>query len=73
MLALLRTIFVLEEGETLVLGAGVPQVWLAPGSQFGVERLPTRLGPVSYTITVGADGTPELSLYDGPSHYRLGF
>jgi len=70
MLALLRTIFVVEQDGGLVLGAGVPEVWFTPGSQFGVNRLPTEFGPVSYTVTVDANVRPVLS-YEGPQNYRV--
>jgi hypothetical protein len=70
MLALLRTIFVLEEGDTLLLGRGAPRAWLRPGSQFGVRHLPTRFGPVTYTVTVDAAGQPDL-VYAGPQNYRV--
>jgi len=69
MLALLRTLFVHEEGDMLVLGLGVPASWLVPGAKFGVTDLPTELGPVSYTVTVSANGEPQLE-YSGPKNYR---
>lgn len=67
---LIRDIFVREEGDTLILGSGVPGQWLVPGARFGVENMPTDLGPVSYTVTVGE--CRELKLeYHGPDSYRL--
>ncbi len=72
MLALLRTLFVDEEGDTLILGAGVPPAWRAPGCRFGVRDMPTTLGPVSYMVTTMEDGTPHLE-YSGPPNHRLVF
>jgi hypothetical protein len=69
---LIRTIFVIEEGDTLVLGKGVPPEWLKPGCKFGVIDMPTDLGKVSYTLTVGPDGKYALD-YKGPENYRLDF
>jgi hypothetical protein len=70
MLCCLRSVFVREEGEGLALGLGVPGSWLKPGSRFGVRRVPTERGPVSYTVTVDAAGAPQLE-YDGPPGARL--
>jgi hypothetical protein len=70
MIALIRTVFVVEEEGTLVLGKGVPPAWFEPGSRFGVRDLPTDLGKVSYMVTVGGDGKPVLD-YSGPRPYRL--
>jgi hypothetical protein len=69
---LIRTIFVIEEGDTLVLGKGVPPEWLKPGYKFGVIDMPTDLGKVSYTLTVGPDWKYALD-YKGPENYRLDF
>jgi hypothetical protein len=70
MLALLRTIFVLEQDDGLVLGAGVPEAWLQPGSRFGINAMPTCYGPVSYTVTVDGGGKPVLA-YKGPQNYQV--
>ncbi len=45
---LLRDCLVREEGETLVIGAGVPSAWLEAGRPFGVRNLPTHFGRVSW-------------------------
>ena len=66
----IRDAFVTEEGGSLVLGVGVPRAWMRPGARFGVRDMPTDLGVVSYTITITADGRPELD-YHGPHPYRL--
>jgi hypothetical protein len=36
--------------RTIILGQGVPRAWLAHGKEFGVERSPTRWGPVTYMV-----------------------
>jgi hypothetical protein len=36
--------------RTIILGQGVPRAWLVHGKEFGVERSPTRWGPVTYTV-----------------------
>lgn len=68
----IRDAFVVEDGDGLLLGAGVPDSWLVKGSQFGVRNMPTDFGDVSYSVTVGADGACELE-YDGPEPYRTIF
>ena len=72
LVALVRDLFVREDNGQLVLGVGVPHSWLTPGSRFGVADMPTTLGPVSYTVTVSADGTCCLD-YSGPAGYRCDF
>lgn len=52
----LRSVFVVEEEDGLVIGSGVPARWCFPGAVFGVENLPTRWGAVSFTVTVSAAG-----------------
>lgn len=59
-----------EEGDRLVRGLGVPSAWMKPGTRFGVKDMPTELGQVSYTVSVGEDGVPDLA-YSGPRTYRL--
>ncbi len=65
-LAALRDTFVQERDGRLALGPGVPRAWCVVGARFGVERLPTDLGPVSFTFTIAADGSAHLDSYDGP-------
>jgi hypothetical protein len=72
MIAALRDVFVREDGAELVLGSGVPSRWFRPGAEFGVKRLPTALGLVTYEVQVGANGKATIT-YDGPSAYRLDF
>jgi hypothetical protein len=71
MITLIRDVYVREENGGLVLGTGVPAGWLQPGSRFGVQNMPTDLGPVTYAATVGEDGAVELE-YEGPEGWRCG-
>jgi hypothetical protein len=41
--------------RTLTLAQGAPRAWLAPGMHFGVERSPTRWGPVTYNVVSRLD------------------
>jgi hypothetical protein len=70
MMTMLRDLFVVEEGDALVLGKGVPAAWLKPGSRFGVKNLPTDLGLVSYSVEVQTNGLPKLT-YVGPQNYQI--
>lgn len=72
LLLLLRTLFVREENGVLQLGEGIPDAWLTPGARFGVENLPTSLGPVSYTVAITAEREAALH-YRGPAPYHLAF
>lgn len=72
MIACIRDLFVRDEGKCLVLGAGAPAAWLAPGARFGVTGMPTRFGPVSYTVRVDEAGAATLD-YEGPNPWRTPF
>jgi len=65
----LRAFLLHEEGETLYLGLGAPRAWFAPGQTFGVQRMASFFGPVTYrveaaeadvavTIDLGGDRPP---------------
>ena len=63
MFLLLRDCLVREEGDTLVLGLGVPSGWL--DKPFAVANLPTHFGRVSYrydpaerTVTASVERPP---------------
>ena len=73
MLLALRTIFVDDSGDVLVIGRGVPQTWITPGSRFGVREMPTRFGKVSFAITVDAAGHAQVEEWSGPSAYHCRF
>jgi len=62
---LLRSLFVTEKEGYLELCKGVPDAWMTLGASFGVEHMPTRYGPVSYTATVGQDGELSLAFTEG--------
>lgn len=47
---MLRNCFVLEEGETLVLGAGIPSQWLREGERLMLGPSPTLHGPIRLEI-----------------------
>lgn len=51
---LLRDGLVYEDGDDLVIGAGVPQAWVDGGRPFGVSRIPTHFGRVSWTYDPGS-------------------
>lgn len=55
-LAQLRDMLVREDGDGLVIAAGVPRPWLTPGARLAADALPTAHGPVSVAIDVGRDG-----------------
>lgn len=64
----LRALFVYEEGDSLVLGAGVDPRWLAEGTPCRVLNLPTHFGRISLdwakrddgavTVRVSGDAAP---------------
>jgi hypothetical protein len=56
LLAAMRDMLVREDGDGLAIGSGVPRAWLQPGAAISAEAMPTAHGPVSFTLTVGADG-----------------
>jgi len=46
-------LYVREDGQALVIGAGVPAAWLDDPAGVSVTNMPTPWGPVSYTMTRG--------------------
>jgi hypothetical protein len=59
----LREALVLEHDDRLILAAGTPRQWLAPGKRIAVRNAPTWYGPVSYTLEAtqaAITGTVEL-------------
>ena len=44
------------------LAKGAPARWFAVGAGFGFERAPTRVGHVSYNVTVQSKGKAEFSV-----------
>ena len=59
---LLRDCLAYEDGGKLVIGAGIPESWLA--HDFSVSNLPTRFGPLSFTHRAGAGRTYEVRHVD---------
>jgi hypothetical protein len=55
-LMMMRNLFVREEGDTLILGAGIRPEWLARGQAFGIEGTLTAAGRVAVRVEpVSAD------------------
>ncbi len=46
----IRSMFVYEKGNSLIVGAGIIEDWLKEGQEISVKELPTELGTVTYTI-----------------------
>jgi len=53
---MIRSLFVLEEGDRLVIGAGLFPEWLETGQPLRFGPTPTPRGPVAVTATPGEDG-----------------
>lgn len=64
-----RALFVYEEGERLVLGAGIPDEWL---DTTVTVRLPTAWGRIEYSLKKFADGSVILDVA-GPASPPHGF
>lgn len=58
---LLRDCMVYENYNHLVIGAGVPQSWMADGSEFGIGGAPTYFGRASWEVSVSA-GTVRMRI-----------
>ncbi|MBI3194058.1 MAG: hypothetical protein HYZ34_06255 [Ignavibacteriae bacterium] len=52
----IRSSLLYEEKERLIIGSGIPKVWLQAGEKIQIENMPTHWGTFSYTILVGKDG-----------------
>jgi hypothetical protein len=61
-LRLLRNLLVREDGETLMIGQGVPRAWLERGKHVAVNKAPTSFGEVSYRIEPQDGGTTRITL-----------
>ncbi|MFW6387588.1 MAG: hypothetical protein ACOC0G_02800, partial [Thermodesulfobacteriota bacterium] len=57
---MVRNCFVREEGEQLILGAGVPERWLAHDEPIYFGPAPTTFGPVTLSITPDGDNPPRI-------------
>jgi hypothetical protein len=49
----LRAFLMREEGAVLHLAQGAPRAWFAAGEEFGVERMASYFGPVTYNVRSG--------------------
>ena len=61
-LRLLRNLMVCEEGDSLVIGDGIPRAWLQPNQRVAFKEAPTEFGPASCTIDALSDGTARVSV-----------
>jgi hypothetical protein len=59
-LRLLRALLILEDGDALKLGEGIPRQWLEPGKKVSVKEAPTEFGEISYKIRAQADGSMQV-------------
>jgi hypothetical protein len=50
----LRAFLLREEGPALHVAPGAPRAWLAPGQAFGIQRMASFFGPVTYRVEAGA-------------------
>lgn len=62
----LRYLLLREEGDTLVIGPGIPRAWLNKG--IVCEGMPTYFGPVSFKIAPDPDGAIT-AIIDAPSRH----
>ena len=72
----LRYLFVREEGDKLLLGQGIPRVWLRPGKRIGVEDACTHFGKMSLMYEadeVGITATLQGPERNPPSRIKLRF
>jgi len=59
----LRLMFVMERGNDLYLGMGIPRYWLEHGQELSIERAQTYFGTMSFTIrSHAATGTISMTL-----------
>jgi hypothetical protein len=52
----LRAFLLREEGDALHIAPGAPRAWFAAGQSFGVQRMATFFGPLSYQINAEPGG-----------------
>jgi len=66
-----RNLLVMEDGDTLWLGRGIPRAWLEQGKHVTVRSAPTYFGTVGFEITSEADKgsiTARIALPDRRPH-----
>jgi len=66
---MVRNCFVREEGEQLILAAGVPERWLAHSAPIHFGPAPTTFGPVSLSITLDSGHSPRIE-WRGDWHHN---
>ncbi|MDP2105796.1 MAG: hypothetical protein Q8J76_07365, partial [Desulfobulbaceae bacterium] len=54
---MIRNCFVREEGNTLILAAGIPIEWLTAGANLSFGPAPTSFGAISITLAVPVNNT----------------
>lgn len=65
---MIRNLFVREEGEQrLILGSGLPEEWLSPGTSLSLGPTGTRFGPVTVELSVGEEAI-EISFESDPAY-----
>jgi hypothetical protein len=52
----LRALLLYEEGNRIVLGAGIPLGWLGPGEELSIGSAPTFFGELSCAVETSQDG-----------------
>ncbi|MBC8081521.1 MAG: hypothetical protein H7X86_14350 [Gorillibacterium sp.] len=60
---LLRDMLAYEQGQTLVIGEGIPAAWMAEQRPLHVLRLPTHFGPVDVEIAHQTDEELTISIH----------
>jgi hypothetical protein len=53
---LVRRLLVIERDDNLELLAGVPDAWLKPGAEIGLNDVPTLFGRLTFNLTISPDG-----------------
>jgi hypothetical protein len=66
---MMRSLFLREEGDTLVLAAGIRREWIESGHPIKMGPLPTKWGPV--TVRLERTGSDEATVY-WESEWRSG-
>jgi hypothetical protein len=66
----IRSLFIDDETDHIVVGPGVPEEWIRPGARFGIRELPSRLGPVTFTVTVDESNAWNVD-FNSPMPWRL--
>ncbi|MFI5356324.1 MAG: hypothetical protein ACHQ4G_03215 [Opitutales bacterium] len=67
-----RWMLYLEDGPRLRLLTGIPRAYLAPGAHLSVSRAGSYFGPLSFAVTVSADGNEMRVTVDCPEARRPG-